>query len=542
MNKSTLNINDSNIYQSISNRYQLSKQLEPTLNTIYSRLSSSYNSKSNTNILLSNNNQLPYNNTLLENKEQYNSIIYVTSIRDTNRLEELPALTGGTEQHGIDILNDDYAQISLLFPNVNSILIPKKAEYNLKRYVPKELLRKINPDIEIAIEKCLVFLSNLASTYYTDNKYKSLHSKILHEQLKYDKDNTYIYTLVIKALKVGTAKDGAIIKVKKGDDDTESYVIGKSSKQYRLTDTYLKAGLTEHTIKDEAIVQNRNRLFYKALFEANENVITRNLVTLYQHIELPTKAEILKEGKRLVKAGYITKSQKKLTMRYRHKNDYWKDTKKRSFIEDNIELYSFLTNRGFMIPTAGKHTNGGRVVDSFTLMPSWIRNMVKINGEPIIESDYSAMHPNLANSLYHGSGKHISHLMVADYLGITRGEAKKEHLSFFNKPYYPLKTKKEAKKGSMVASPVIKYYEDNEPIMLANIRKDKIDNEYKSTTYKLFGLEVEVMTEVISRLNDIDIYVMYVYDALYCTDNQYNTVAYTMNQVVQEMSINTMVG
>ena len=135
MNKSTLNISDSNTYQLTSNRYNLSNKLEPVLNTIYSNLSTSYNSKCNTNILLSNsnqstniynnsnttyllsnNNQLLDNNTLLENKEQHNSIIYVTSIRDTNRLEELLVLTGDTEQYSIDILNDSYAQISLLFP------------------------------------------------------------------------------------------------------------------------------------------------------------------------------------------------------------------------------------------------------------------------------------------------------------------------------------------------------------------------------------------------------------------------------------------
>ena len=93
----------------------------------------------------------------------------------------------------------------------------------------------------------------------------------------------------------------------------------------------------------------------------------------------------------------------------------------------------------------------------------------------------------------------------------------------------------------MVSSPVHKYYEDNEPIMLGNIRNDKLENKYKSSTYKLFGLEVQVMTEVISRLNDMGIYVMYVYDALYCAKSDYDTVAFTMNQVVKEMSINTMV-
>lgn len=475
------------------------------------------------------------------NNTQSTTLIYVTNIQQYDRLRELLYLTGDTEQSTIDILGDDYAQLSLLFPNVNSILIPKKAEYNLKKYTPKPLLYSIDSDINVAIQKCLVFLNNLASTHYEDNRWKPLHSTILHEQLKNEGDNTYVYKQVIEALKFGTKQTGGIILPKKCPHGFETYQVGGKSKQYMLTDTYFKAGLTEYIIKDEAIIQNRNKAFYKALSEANDNVISNNLLKLYPNIEIPTVDAVLAEGKRLVKSNYITKSQKKLTMRNRHPNNYWKDAKQRSFVEDNIELYQFLTGRGFMIPNAGKHTNGGRVVDSFNLMPSWIRNMVKINGEPIVECDFTAMHPNLANSLYCGSGQHISHQEVADYLGMDRKQAKKEHLSFFNKPYYPSKNKKEAEKGAMVTSSIHKYYEDNEPIMLGNIKNDKLGNNYKSSTYKLFGLEVEVMTEVISRLNDLGIYVMYVYDALYCAESNYDTVAYTMNQVVKDMSINTRV-
>ena len=80
---------------------------------------------------------------------------------------------------------------ALLFPNVNLILVPKKSEYNLKKYVSKKLLKLVDSNVDIAVEKCLVFLSNLASTYYTGERVKQLHSTILHEQSR-NKDNTYI--------------------------------------------------------------------------------------------------------------------------------------------------------------------------------------------------------------------------------------------------------------------------------------------------------------------------------------------------------------
>ena len=106
------------------------------------------------------------------------------------------SLTGDTED--IQILQNDnnLAELALQFPNVNSLLIPKKSEYNLTRFVPKAMLKAIDSDVNVAVEKCLVFLSNLCSTYYTDDKWKSLNSTILHQQTK-TKDNTYIYTRLI---------------------------------------------------------------------------------------------------------------------------------------------------------------------------------------------------------------------------------------------------------------------------------------------------------------------------------------------------------
>ena len=80
-------------------------------------------------------------------------------------------------------------ELAELFPNVNSILIPKKAETNLRRHVSKGLLREINPDIDIAVENCLLMLSNLASTLYVEdahleeNRWKRLSSKLLDRQL-----------------------------------------------------------------------------------------------------------------------------------------------------------------------------------------------------------------------------------------------------------------------------------------------------------------------------------------------------------------------
>ena len=103
--------------------------------------------------------------------------------------EDFIAFTGDTGDFRVFHNEERIKELAELFPNVNSILIPRKAEYNLRKYVSKTLLREINPNVDVAVEKCLVLLSNLASTIYEEdnhleeNRWKRLHSKILNNQI-----------------------------------------------------------------------------------------------------------------------------------------------------------------------------------------------------------------------------------------------------------------------------------------------------------------------------------------------------------------------
>lgn len=432
------------------------------------------------------------------------------------------SLSGGAED--AQILQNDYNldEFTQFFPNVNSILIPKKAEYNLRKYVSKPMLKTIDCNVNIAVEKCLVMLSNLASTYYTDDKWKSLNATLLHQQSK-TTDNTYIYTRIIDTLKHGT-KTGAFIEV------DESYEVGAKSKRFRLTDVYLKAGLIPYTIKNAGIIQVRNKMFYQLYNEAMTHPICYNLIKIYQKIDLPTPEELLEIGKQLVKDGYSTKKGKILTMRNKHKNEYWKDVKNRSFVEDNIALFEFLTGRGFMIPSVGDEKSGGRVVDSFALMPSWIRNEITIDGIKLTECDYICLHPNLAVNLYDGKTNFLTHKSVAQEAGIDVKKVKKLHLSFFNMKWDDIRK-----------SPLFDYYSKNEADMLSKIYYDKKANGHKITSKKMFKVEVDVMTDVIKHLNSKGVYVLYVYDALLCEDKNKALVIETMNRIILEHGVKTNV-
>lgn len=431
------------------------------------------------------------------------------------------AFTGDTGD--LDVLLNDYklSESALRFPNVNSILIPKKAQHNLRKHC-RVILRTVDSDIDIAVEKCLVFLSNLASTYYTDSKWKPLNAMLLHQQTK-NTDNTFIYAKIIEVLKAGTST-GAFIEV----DD--SYQTGVQSKKYRLTQTYLKAGLVEYLIQDTGIIRTRNKLYYQQLHEAFLNPICSNLITMYQKIDLPTSPELLAIGKKLVKEGSTTKKGKILTMRNKHLNDYWVDADNRSFVEDNIKLFEFLTGRGFMIPSAGDMHSGGRVVDSFTLMPAWIREQITVDGKKLNECDYIALHPNIAIKLYDGSMTYLTHGLVAEKTGIDLKDVKIEHLSFFNMKW-----------NDMRKSLLFGYYSTNEPDMLARIYRDKNEHGHKITCQKMFKVEVDIMSAVISDLNAKGIHVLYVYDALMCEEKDRELVAQTMNRIILEHDVKTSV-
>ncbi|QIH37876.1 hypothetical protein G7A72_03250 [Flavobacterium sp. Sr18] len=209
----------------------------------------------------------------------------------TKLINEDVTLSGDTGD--IQIIQND---IALIFPSVDSILIPKKIEYNLRKYVSKSLLKEIDSDIDIAIEKCLVIISNFSSTFFTDDKWKSLSSEILHEQTKIGEDNTYIYKKILTVLKKGTAT-GAMIEVKIDSAGYEDYTIGLKNKHYRLTEQYLRVGLIEYRLKNKSIIQKRNKDFFKQLDVAYQNTICKNLIKLYPEIDLPANEELLKIGK-----------------------------------------------------------------------------------------------------------------------------------------------------------------------------------------------------------------------------------------------------
>ena len=213
-------------------------------------------------------------------------------------------------------------------------------------------------------------------------------------------------------------------------------------------------------------------------------------------------------------------------------------------MEDAILWFNYLFKDRLLTPTVGGEYSGGRVTDSFNLINSWIRKLIRIDNEKIIELDFKSFHPCIASSLY-GSGNQIIHEKIADYFKESPSNVKKEHLSFFNVPIKNCTINKKKYIG-MENFKIYKWYEKFEPDMLKNMIIDKKSGDFKTgfknTTKKIFTKEVEIMTEIIVELNHVyDIYCIYVYDALYVKESDSEIVRNVMNNVAKKHGVNTYV-
>lgn len=253
------------------------------------------------------------------------------------------------------------------------------------------------------------------------------------------------------------------------------------------------------------------------------NAIINNLNQFYPSVSLPSIKEIRQKADFLILCGYRTKKGKLLVEGYGHNPT-------ESFLEDNIDLFQRLTQNGYMNPTVSIDSNCKRVVDSFVLMPSWIRGLCEIDGDYIKELDFSCLHPNLIMKIYGGTTKGITHEEVAKELNIGIKQVKIEHLGFFNKRWEHMKK-----------SVLYEYYQEKESELLSRIKSDKKKHGYKVTSHKLFEMEVELMSKIISQLNEMEIYVGYVYDALFCGWEQVKLVKQVMNLEAEKMGIYTKV-
>jgi len=418
------------------------------------------------------------------------------------------------------------ANFPTLLRRYDVIKIPKKVEPFVKKHIPKRYLRAIHEDLDVAVELCLLFVSQLTSTYFTwktgenPEGWKKLHSKYLRELVFVD-NKTYVR--IREALEFRSFEDSIIECDYVSQKNVHCY-------SYRLSSNIIGKGIKDYELKTDIVRDLAKKNHAKKLKWICENEISRHLLEFYERLQLPTEEEINRAAKKLVSIGYKTNKGKKLTFLNKKARKSIEVCEHISYVEDSIELFKYLTEQGLMIPRKGSRASGGRVVDSLTLMPAFIRALISIEGEYIVVCDYSAFHPNIAVCLYGGKSEFLTHQQIAEESGLDKSVVKKEHLSFFNK--HP---------GQMKNSPLYEYYMKKEPEMMRRLIDEKYTGKekHKITSRRMLAKEVEIMTDVILCLASEGIRVGYVYDALICHPRDAERVSQVMNDITLKHGVMT---
>lgn len=404
----------------------------------------------------------------------------------------------------------------------NEILIPNKVEAKIKYFTKKDMLT-VHKDIDTAKDLILLIVSNLSNTFLLSKEnsateaqkegFKILNSEIMREQVDVESKTPSPYKKILDLL----VKYNIIEKGR-------NYSKGRRSNEYRLTSTYFGKGVTEYRFKTDVVRNKHNKRIKSNLESILKCPIAKNELMNRPFMLFPTQEEAKAHLQTLAKAGKTNKRGKKIKTLGKHSREEYPNC---VFVEDYLQILEYLQK--LPLPIIVGENGGNRVITAFNFMPSVLRPLIKFNGSKLTEADYSCLHPNIVQYIYGGSNqKAIDHQEVADYLGITRQEAKIEHLSFFNKEW-----------KQMMRSPLFKYYSDNEPQMMSNLYYEKAKDGYKSTSRDCFYFETELMRDNVKDLLEEGISVLYCFDALYVHPEDIKRVKEVMNKNAEEFGLLT---
>jgi len=400
------------------------------------------------------------------------------------------------------------------------LYIPKKVRYIVTNIIPVSQLAKVHSDKTTAREMLIYFTAMVSSPYskshHAIERWHSWHSRGLYGIFN---TSSSAYTRVIELLK----EYGVI------DVDMSYSVEEHKTRKYALSDAYFNRGHDSYTATSPWLVELLRKQHLARAVNTGDNPIANSMMKVYPRIELPTLEEINAVADMLIRDRVVLKGARCVRRGTRYKAT--KEMPLRN-LDDDIALFTRLTENGLLIPSISAAA-GGRVCDSFTLMPSWIRALVKLDGVNMAALDYRCLHPNIIMAIYGESRvKYLSHRQVSDETGIPLADVKVAHLSFFNRSVNDMKRRE-----------LYKYYNTHHPEMMRRLIADKMSSPmgYKVTERMLMEKEVQMMTEVISRLDEMDIHGVYVYDALYVNPMHREIVTSVMNDVALGHGVYTCV-
>lgn len=283
------------------------------------------------------------------------------------------------------------------------------------------------------------------------------------------------------------------------------------AKNYELLIPNNTKDIRTYVLTDEKAIKIYTKILTKKYELISDNFIAKQHFKSMLDIELPTKEELIGYAMQLHKNKIKVNGKVFRFNRNRSESDNRSET---YYVKDNIEQYEilFLLDK-FYIPSE----KSGRTYTSFSFLPKWIKQYFYRNGTSF---DYSALHPNIIQKLFNEDNqmKFITHDKLSEEMKVKRNIIKIEHLSYFNKRW-----------SSMVKSILHDYYVKNCPAMIEKLYHDKKENGHESTSIKLFTEESNLMKSVCKKLYELNVFVEYAYDELYCLEKDKEIVEAVMN-------------
>lgn len=464
------------------------------------------------------------------------------------------------------------------------ITVPQNiTEKTFSRY-SKEDLDSVSKIRDVAIDKLMVFVHYLYRIDYSgktvEYKMRNLHSDKLKEIYG---DN---YKRIVELLE----KKKVIYVDHTFKPSSKTNGVGHS-KGYQLTGEYKQFKL--YKVKSKWGRKQINGGITKKKEAAMNNIIAKNTVLMISknNVVLPTIDQLKRKARKMAKeyaplTSYYERKKKNAgekVKKYKGKYCVLKreegeeiNTKKVRVLHENIERFKSLykiigndtTTGKFKIPKLSNHNDYSRVIcervyDSTSMIPSWIRDEIVVNGERIIANDFKALHPHIMMKIYGAPSDYTKiqtediHKLIENATGIDRDLVKTQHLSFFNKKLrdvipedrvkeiyeHQQDNSKAIKWKATVKEKIVRFYYENHEQMLLNMLGGKLGMrlQHKATAEILFKAEVDLMTEIINELNSIDIYTFYVYDCLYSKESDKGIVRQIMNAVASRNGYKTRV-
>ena len=415
----------------------------------------------------------------------------------------------------------------------------------------------------------------ISLVFDSEDHSRAIHSDVLMRLFP----NAYQRTKkVIQSLIKGTEEGPIIVR--------EAYSYGEHPFIYSISEKYAKRRGQKIQFREAHRISPRmdeNKDFFLT-------PICRYLHESYSHFELPEIKELKNIAEHLngsmLKTSHGLKEAVYLKKRHQNRNKYTeivKTSKKNEppanrirlkdgfvVLDDGLNRYRNLLNAGCSLPH--RNENCARVYDSFSSLPKWIRSEIRIDGEKLVELDFSSLHPNLIfYALYpymnetekneyekikgdmhgHIAQELITNKMVDEstyskdlkgksgneretiFFDLVRRDVKIAHLSFFNTQY--------------VTSPKLelinRYYSMKFPDFYWKLESMKHGAMiHKRVSHLLFSLESDLMGRIVSEFHKRGIPGIYIFDALAVSMSRIDEARSIMNQIAKELEIGARVG